>query len=81
MVNCQIPNASKHVAIKLWDRDSSKPLGRDEILEICDISKKTLYHAWRKHCLTRNVVKAAAIGHRWPGLANEVDSSYLLSLA
>ncbi|KAE9399509.1 hypothetical protein BT96DRAFT_820442, partial [Gymnopus androsaceus JB14] len=71
----------KRIAIKLWDRDSLKPLGRDEILEICDMSKKTLYCARRRHCLTGNVAKAAAIGHGRPSLANEVDSSYLLSLA
>lgn len=45
------------------------------------MSKKTLYRARRRHLLTGNVAKAKAIGRGRPRLLQEVDNSYMLSLA
>ncbi|THU94000.1 hypothetical protein K435DRAFT_750698 [Dendrothele bispora CBS 962.96] len=80
MGNRRIHDTAKRIAIRLSARDPQRPLHRAEILQICDMSVRTLQRARRRWCETGNVAKVKALGRGRPRLLNNMDIKYLITL-
>ncbi|KAE9403060.1 hypothetical protein BT96DRAFT_815673, partial [Gymnopus androsaceus JB14] len=71
----------KAIAIKLRHRDATQLLEKDEILQICGMSKKTFYCTQKRYQESGSVAKAKAIGCGRPRILQDVDAAFLISLA